>query len=180
MDYMKPLIESAAHTKKQAQALGNFLKTGKAKQYVDMCFAMKGENVEVYAYTWTLSIQISVYVKELEGFVDPRLAGVLQQMEYLNPRNTSMSESAAQLTKTFTYTFDAPRDEATGFKPTVAICVYASVKDDSETCKRVVIGMTDAKPEPIYKIVCEGQDDPTLAPPSEVLNIVGGGNANQS
>jgi hypothetical protein len=160
---MKTLLDEAVRTKKRAQALGAFLKTGKARQFVEAVYAMRGETIEVYAYTYTSTVQLSVYVKELEGFKDARLAGILQAWEYMNPVSTRMSEDAASYAKTFTYTYEMPHDETNDVTVTVEVMVTASIKDESPTCQRVVVGMTDPKPQPIYKLVCEGEMDPTDA-----------------
>lgn len=161
-DRMDNLIQECVNVKKRAQALAAFLKTGRAREFVETAFAMVGDTVNVYTYTWSTELQISVYVKKLVGFKDERLAGILAQFEYLNPLRTSMSENADNREKVFSYHYEGKPDVANGYTPKVCVDVHAEINSDSETCKQVVTGYTEARaPRPIYKLVCDGETDPS-------------------
>lgn len=158
--YLNSAIEDALRFKKQAQAIGAFLKTGRAKRFVDTAVAMEGEWVRSYVFSSNSNLYIQLYVKDLSGFKDQRLAGILSTLEYLNPDQTEMVENAGQMSKNFHYTYEQPRDEVNNVRVLVHINVEATIVSDSETCQRVMVGMTTPQPQPIYKLVCDGEENP--------------------
>lgn len=157
---MDGLVADALSAKKEAQALGQFLKTAKAAAFVKEAKGMEGETVRSYVWTSGRTLHIQLYVRELEGFKDERLAGILMHWEFRNPSSQNIDEYAAVLTKEFRFTYDMPKaNDDDDVTIRVQVLVEARVKSDSPSCHQVVIGYTEAKPQPIYKIVCDDEDD---------------------
>ena len=153
-DKLDNLIRDCVRAKKIAQGMAAFYKTGFAKKLVETALAMKGDTVGIYIWTGGDNLSIHVDVNSLTGFVDPRLAGILEAWEYLNPKTTSMRVEAGQRMKVFMFRFNGPLDESNEMTPHVDVYVNASIVEDSATCRQVVVGYTEPKAEPIYKLEC--------------------------
>ena len=164
------LVGDAARAKKNAQDIGAFLKSGKLKKYAEPATSIYNADAKIsgFYFTYDRIVFFKVNVNALVGFTDPRLEGILNSFEYLNPDNTSVTESACNLTKEFRYEYRIKFNDA---RITVVIEVAASVKEDSPTCRKEVVGYTDPKPAPIYKIVCDdGADTPALTTEREPID----------
>lgn len=160
---LKYMIDGAQERKKMAQRMGAFLKSGKARYYLDLVDAMAQGDITYYAFAGEQTMYINVYVKELEGFKnEPRLEGILQQFNYMNPTDCETSDLPSQLRRDFGFAYDHIVDEDQN-RIRVKITIECTVKSDSATCKQVVIGMTEGKPMPIYKLECsDGEYPPVL------------------
>lgn len=164
------LIDEAARAKKNAQDIGAFLKSGKLKKYAEPATSIYNESAGItgFYFTYDRNVFFKVQVKDLDGFTDPRLEGILNSFEYLNPTHTEVSEYAGNLTKEFRYSYDLQFNDGT---ITVIVEIDARVKDDSPTCRKEIVGYTDPKPQPIYRIVCEdGADTPALTTEREPID----------
>ncbi len=164
------LIDEAARAKKNAQDIGAFLKSGKLKKYAEPATSIYNADAKIsgFYFTYDRIVFFKVNVNALVGFTDPRLEGILNSFEYLNPDNTSVTESAGNLTKEFRYEYRIKFNDSL---ITVVIEVAARVKEDSPTCRKEVVGYTDPKPAPIYKIVCDdGADTPALTTEREPID----------
>jgi hypothetical protein len=164
------LVGDAAKTKKNAQDIGAFLKSGKLKKYAEPATSIYNADAKIsgFYFTYDRIVFFKVNVNALVGFTDPRLGGILNSFEYLNPDNTSVTESAGNLTKEFRYEYRIKFNDA---RITVVIEVAARVKEDSPTCRKEIVGYTDPKPVPIYKIVCDdGADTPALTTEREPID----------
>jgi len=163
MDFLDSLIEQAALQKKNAQDLGAFLKSGKVKKYLERATTIINAEASItgFQFVYDRVAFFKVTVKELNGFADSRLEGILNSFEYLNPDDQTVTESAGSLLKTFRYNY---RQLFNGELITLVIETDAYVKSDSPTCRKEVVGYTTpSEPQPIYKIVCDGgADTPTL------------------
>jgi hypothetical protein len=148
------LVIKTQSAKWKAMAVANALKNGKFRKPFEIIEAMKGDTVQPYYFVSEENVYCNVYVDNLTGFKDERLAGILLQMEFLNPNETRCEEYAELLRKEFSYIFYLPADEH-GIIVRLRIEVQAQIKEESETCRRVVIGMKNAEATPIYKIVCD-------------------------
>lgn len=155
------LIEAATATKRRAQTLGNFLKSTKVKKYLEPVLNLRCDTIDVMTWTGESTLYINVQVKDLEGFTDPRFAGILNIFEYLKPFDTRCDDNANALSREIRYQYEERMSHEAFGRARVYVAVTGRVKEDSATCHRVQIGMTDPKPMPIYKIVC---DDPTATP----------------
>ena len=155
------MIESNHRAKLTAQAMNTFLKSGKINRYMDMIAnTVNGDDITSFQFAANNTVYITLYVRKLDGFKSPKLASILTSLEYLNPNSTSMDEYASQYTKEFSYEFRHNiKDSDIDIR--VNLDIKATIKTDSKTCERVIIGMHPAtKGEPIYKLVCEGEDNP--------------------
>ena len=164
------LVGEAARAKKNAQDIGAFLKSGKLKKYAEPATSIYNADAKIsgFYFTYGRIVFFKVNVNALVGFTDPRLEGILNSFEYLNPDNTSVTESACNLTKEFRYEYRIKFNDSL---ITVLIEVAASVKEDSPTCRKEIVGYTDPKPAPIYKIVCDdGADTPALTTEREPID----------
>lgn len=147
------MIRSALVAKQTAQAMGRFLQTARARKFVETADAMSGETVNYHTFMAGSTMFVQVQVKNLEGMKDERLVGILAAFEFMNPDEQDVSDYAAGFTREFLFRFYIRAPQT----PTlcVRVSVTANIKSDSETCRREVIGYTDGKPEPIYKLVCD-------------------------
>lgn len=152
---LNELIQNCVRAKKVAQGMAAFYKTGFAKKLVETALAMKGETVGIYIWTGGDCLYIHVDVNSLTGFVDPRLVGILEAWEYLNPDKTLMRDEAGRRMKVFTFIFKGHLDESNNMTPSIDVLVNASIVEDSATCRQVIIGYTEPKAEPIYKLECD-------------------------
>lgn len=147
------LINDALINKKVAQTMGNLLKVGKFKRFVETAVAMRGETVSSYFTIYHETLWVHITVKDLEGMKDPRLEGVLQQFLYMNPDRIHDTEDFAYgRERNFKYEWLYRQDDLPTIR--VRVQIAAQIKADSETCKREIIGYTDDQPRPIYKLVC--------------------------
>jgi len=151
---LKYMIDSIQNRKRMAQRMGAFLKTGKARRYLDIAEAMAQNGITFYAFMSEQTMYINVYVNDLEGFKnEPRLEGILQQFNYMDPTDCETSDMPASMRRDYGFAYDhVVDDEQNTIR--VKITVECTVKADSATCKQVVIGMTEGKPMPIYKLEC--------------------------
>ncbi len=148
------MIQEADRIKKQYQAGIAYFKTSKPKKFLETAAAMVGDTVSMYSYQCSGDMVVSITVKSLEGFKDERFMAILSAFDYLNPTSTNMSENGTALSKQVRYDFPGAVDNGVTLTE-VRVYVEGYVKSDSETCRREVIGMTEPKPQPIYKIVCD-------------------------
>jgi len=156
--YLEKLVEEVEEAKQKSMALGNFMKRGKANKFLATAYGMAGDTVSIHSFTSTDTLFITMEVNKLDGFKDSRLEGILNAFEYLNPDTTSAREFAAWRSKETQYGFSfAVPDQR--FQVRVVVTINANIVEDSNTCKRVIVGMTEGKPQPIYRLVCEGEED---------------------
>lgn len=168
---LKSLIDETALSKKNAQDIGAFLKSGKIKRFLVPATEMINPEADItgFSFTYDRTVYFKLVVNTLTGFTDSRLEGILNAFEYLNPTSTTAAESAGNLTKTFRYDYKVAHGDG---HVTVSIEVDARVKDDSPTCRKEIVGYTKpGEPLPIYKIVCDdGADTPTLTTEREPID----------
>jgi len=146
--------------KQQTQALNAFVKTAKVRQVMETLLGFTNDDtMTLYSFCGDQTIYANLHVRGLEGFKDVRLMTILMALEFHDPDHTDSTEYAANRQKTFSYTFEGSMSEH-GIVPQIKVNVEASIVEDSKTCERVVIGMTEPKPQPIYKLVCDGDTAP--------------------
>lgn len=168
--YMGELIDTATREKRTAMAMAAFLKTARARKFVEPALCMRGDTVRTSFFVTGGSMHVTLRVDNLEGFKDERLAGILTTYEYLNPDKQTVNEFAQYYNKEFRFHWYDRTDDGIGLS--VYVIVDATIKNDSSTCKRVVVGMSTPEPQPVYKMVCDGQDDPTTANDAAPVTVV--------
>jgi len=98
---------------------------------------------------------VSVYMTldKLTGLKDESLAALLYSMEHHNANDTSTSDVAASYSRTYCYRWN---EYTEGGYVSLNVHIAANFKEDSETCKRVIVGYQEPSKEarPIYKLEC--------------------------
>lgn len=157
----KSLSSSAEYMRGQAMTMNAYLKTGKVNKFLEpiaaICEALP-DTANAFTSTASGTIYLFLEINQLEGFKTDKIESLLNLFEYLVPTRTSAEDVASHLTKVVCYTFaDVYTAEYGGkyFSCNVYIRISLTAKEESETCKRVVVGYTDPQePQPIYKIEC--------------------------
>jgi hypothetical protein len=165
-------LQNANAQKKRAMLMAAYLKSGKARKFFEPALAMAKSNpncsVSTSASQGTLYVWI--YVRNLESFKSPAVEGMLNVWEYLNPSHTSQTDYPASLNKDISYRFDNVAKSDDGmYNINAMVQVQLYVKEDSPTCRKVVVGYTEGKPEPIYELTC---DDGSQAIPTPGESVV--------
>jgi hypothetical protein len=151
-------LKDSAHAKVKAIRDANryIAEDAVAKDVLDRIQLLKDTHpIRVYVSCGEYAAFVAVHIKDLEGMQDPRLMSALELLVKANPEQTESRDLAAYRERTFTFRWRAHIEgEHVGTMLTVE--VNASVKEDSATCKRVVVGYKEPKvdPEPIYKLEC--------------------------
>ena len=122
--------------KMQRKPLGRLLRT------LSMCVDADNRDTTLSMFMYGNEPRITVSLYQLEGFKSLRLESVLWMLEEIGTLK-EQKEYPSCLNRDYTY-------EAHGFQ--VRVCAY--VKDDSPTCRKVVIG-TDTVTTPKYAILCD-------------------------
>ena len=165
------LNDDIESTIKRARILKAHLSKASTRNMMKTLMSWRSDTVKVYPFVYTGNVFINIEVSKLECFKDPRLEGILTALEFMNPNSQTMTEQAANFTKTFTYFFHTPYDAENHWVITV-ITLNAKIVSDYKTCERVIPTMTEGKPEPIYKLVCEGENNP--AAPEDQITLDAG------
>lgn len=94
-------------------------------------------------------INIGVTVNHLPGFKDERLVGLLGL--FMDADKDESRDWAAGLNRDFIFWFRQPGD-----KLWIKVCIYAYVRSDSPTCRKVLTRVeTETVERPVYEIVCD-------------------------
>lgn len=153
------LIKGATYKKAQAMSMANFVKAGKVNKYVETLTAMVADGHSIFCFCSDSAIYLTLTISDLDSFKGERIQGILTALEYLNPSSQGVQEYAAELNKDFTYRFSHKSAVSDVPDVTVIVVLQAYAKSDSDTCKKVITGYTDGKPQPIYKIECSDADE---------------------
>lgn len=153
------LTATATRQKRTAAVMAAWLKSGKAKKFLDPVAALKGmEHVSTVQWVSCGQLYIYVYVKELKGFNGIELMSLLNVWEYMNPSRNAVNDYPQNVNRVFTFEYYSVHVES-GFDSPISLVVNvtidATAASDSPTCRKVVTGYTDGKPQPIYKIECD-------------------------
>ena len=160
------LNREIATIRKQATAASAVVRSTKARNIAKLVEGFLSEDFGHYSYIAGGSANFNLWLSNLEGFKDTRLLHILSAFEYENPDINSTTDSAQFYQRAYEFVYYVNDKE--GFLGQVRVVVNAVIKNDSETCERVVVGMTAPAPQPIYKLVCDGQEMP------EVVTLVEG------
>lgn len=97
------------------------------------------------------SMYLYIHLRSLTGLKDPRLENVLNMLEGEQPTKVDTSDYPGDLNRDYRYIF-----EDVGEQGRIILTLSAYFSEDSETCKKVVVGYTQPiEPQPIYKLNCE-------------------------
>ena len=100
------------------------------------------EDIAVRADYWANKPTVYLQLRDLESFKDAKLMAVLEYVSVFSDTETS-KDWAQYLNRDFRFT-----------SQTVDVHIGAYVKEDSPTCRKVVIG-TELQTVEKYKIVCD-------------------------
>ena len=100
-------------------------------------------------------------VRDLNGLKDESLASLLWSMENHNPGYTKTEDHPMSFARSYAYYFYIDN------KPLV-VTIRAEFKEDSETCKRVIVGYNkpSSEPTPIYELKCSDEDTAATEQPA--------------
>jgi hypothetical protein len=132
------------------------LHTPKAKQILRTTdYLVEKYGLEVYSSVTEYSTSIYLTMKNLTGLKDERLASMLESLVYSEPDTSSTGDSPSSFSRQYTFRWYGEEDESYNHA-TLTISVTASFSEDSETCKRVIVGYRepDKEPTPIYELKC--------------------------
>jgi len=137
-----------------------YLKTAPVKRILDTIGHLVDKyQMECYSEVGAYSSCIYLTMKGLTGLKDQNLADMLEALVYSNPTASRTNDYPDSYSRMFSFTWDGPTDYETGYKPTLSVSVTANFKEDSDTCRRVVVGYREPskEPTPIYELQCRGR-----------------------
>lgn len=147
---------------KIARVMKVFVQTPKVREILTITEAMAGDTISVSSMIYHSQLYINVAVRNLDGFKDQRLMGILAAFEYQSPASTDCMDTAANMERDFIFGWKGKTID--GFEPSIRLVVSARAKEDSTTCRKVIVGYTEGKPEPIYRLECsDGSETVTAA-----------------
>lgn len=115
------------------------------------------EKYNCYSSMWMngSNIYVTMNLRDLNGLKDENLAALLNSMIHHEPDHTTNSDYAVSLSREYRFQWDSQDDE---HPASFMVLVAANFKEDSETCRRVVVGYRPAEtePSPIYELRCDG------------------------
>lgn len=159
---IKRLVDDRDVYIKIARAMKAFVQTPKVREILTIAEAMSGESITTDSSIYHSQLYIIVTVRDLDGFKDQRLMGILAAFEYQRPKSTDTVDVAANMEREFIFKWKGKTVD--GFEPSIRLAVSARAKEDSATCRKVIVGYTEGKPEPIYKLECsDGSETITAA-----------------
>ena len=100
------------------------------------------EDLSVGSDPWANKATVRAQLRDLESFKDAKLIAVLEYVSVFTDTSTS-KDWAAYLNRDFKFT-----------SKTIDVSIGAYVKEDSPTCRKVVVG-TEQQTIERYKIVCD-------------------------
>lgn len=153
--FIERFIEEGARKIERIRAQRDFLKTTPIRHLLDSVeFIVKKYDMEEFGDINTYSTDIYLTIKDLTGLKDERLVSLLTHFVNSNPTRESTNDYPATFSRQFRFVWDGRIDE-TG--TSLNIVITASFQEDSETCKRVIVGYKEpsTEPTPIYEIRCE-------------------------
>jgi hypothetical protein len=159
----KALHERGTNNVKRLRAQLAFQGTPRVKALMETIdWLIERHSMEVYTDVGTYSTSIYLTVKGLTGLKDPSLAALLDTLVHAESDHTATSDSPASFSRSYQFYWYGDAEEHSGFQSALYVNVTASFKEDSETCKRVIVGYKEPSTEaqPIYELRCT-DDAPT-------------------
>jgi hypothetical protein len=154
---IKTLNERGALNIRRMRAQVAFQGTPRIKKLAETIqWLIERHSMEVYTDVGTYATSIYLTVKNLSGLKDPALAALLDTLVYAEADHTSTSDAPASFSRSYQFYWYGDSEYYDGFQPTLYVNVTASFTEDSETCKRVIVGYREPSTEaqPIYELRC--------------------------
>jgi len=99
-------------------------------------------------------VYVSYQLRHLTGLKDPRLESLLNSLLHAESETQETHDYAAGMERSYRFRWKNPDGHQF-----LTINVEAAFGEDSETCRRVIVGYKPAEePQPIYKLTCEGEE----------------------
>ena len=152
---IQEMVESSDYKMKKLREGKRWLSTPPMKKILDsLDYLAEKHNASVSTYfdgSWN-----SVYLtlKQLNGLKDEGLFALLDSMNHHEPDDTSSEDDAVSYARNYKFSFFSKDPE---FYGRLMVTITANFKEDSETCKRIVVGYKEPEKEstPIYELRCE-------------------------
>jgi hypothetical protein len=102
-------------------------------------------------------VYVSYHLNHLTGLKDERLDSLLNSLLHADADKEESQDFPAGMERTYKfYWHDVDNTDRH-----MVVCVEARFGEDSETCRKVVVGYRPAvEPQPIYKLTCDGEETP--------------------
>lgn len=101
-------------------------------------------------------ILVTYRLHKLGNFLDEKLLSLLNSMEHASYDKLESSELAVCRERSYTFKWHGKDQDS---EKTFLVSIDASLDEESDTCKRILVGYREAgPPSPIYKLVCEGDE----------------------
>ena len=138
----------------------NWLGTSRVVAILNSLDYLAGKyNATTVAYPGNSTVYVYMTLRELNGLKDESLAALLWSMENHNPSHTKTEDHPLTFARSYTYYIDVDGKS-------LMVQIRAEFKEESETCKRVIVGYEkpSSEPVPIYELQCS---DDTAAVPTD-------------
>jgi hypothetical protein len=155
------LAERGSFVKRRLAANVAFTKTPSIEKILKTVdYIADKYKLEIYADVATYGSYVYLTARGLTGLKDEKLAAMLDTLVHSDPAVTSSSDYPSSFSRSYSFSWIGEQDSH-GYIPELTIAVTASFSEDSETCKRVIVGYKEPpkEPTPIYELQCS--DAPT-------------------
>ncbi len=159
---IQSLQETIARNLNSIRIQREFLNTPMSKRLLDMIDHLVVKyGLEEYLDSSSYSTYIYLTAKDLSGLKDEKLAELLDSFVCAEPDDTTTRDQPGSFSRVYVFSWEGKTVDF--ITPTIAIAVTAQFSEDSETCKRVVVGYREPskEPTPIYELRCEGDRAPS-------------------
>jgi hypothetical protein len=142
------------------RAVLKWAQEGKARQVLGTCEYLRDKyGMMDYIHIEGGTIFNTLIIDRLEGLRDEKLALLLNALEHSGADDVSTQEYATSYERDYIYQW-YHTDENTGSMLTLHVRIEARFREDSETCRRVLVGYkAPSEPQPIYRIECVEEAD---------------------
>ena len=152
---IQEMVESSDYKMKKLREGKRWLASPPMKKVLDsLDYLAEKHSARISTYfdgSWN-----SVYLtlKDLNGLKDESLANLLNSMIHHEPDESSNEDDARSYARTYKFAFYSKDPE---FYGRLTVNITANFKEDSETCKRILVGYKEPSKEstPIYELRCE-------------------------
>ena len=152
---IQEMVEASDYKMKKLREGKKWLTTPPMKKILDsLDYLAEKHNARISTYFdggWN-----SVYLTlgGLNGLKDEGLSNLLNSMIHHEPDESSNEDNAGSYARTYKFAFFSKDPE---FYGRLTVNITANFKEDSDTCKRVIVGYTEPSNEstPIYELRCE-------------------------
>lgn len=97
---------------------------------------------------------LTISLRNLSSLKDPLLVKALETFDNEEPHYTSSQDYPGVNERDFRFTYQII-DRGKELTTMICVSIEARFKEDSATCRKVMVGYTEPTPQPIYEIRCE-------------------------